>query len=54
MFLNVFSCPQPPREVGTWLGPPARLGQGEVLSDELLAAGILRVCQLATYVERLT
>lgn len=29
LFLNAFSCPQPPRKVGTGLGPPARLGQSK-------------------------
>jgi len=27
LFLNGFSCPQPPREVGTRLGPRGRLGR---------------------------
>ena len=31
LFLNGFSCPQPPSEVGTRLGPPGRLGQRYIL-----------------------
>lgn len=29
LFLNSFSCPQPPREVGTGLGPPGEVGTGD-------------------------